>query len=353
MESNNKISSNNINLLNKEDLRDKVGIKNSDDKNKNINHNYALINFKLPQFDNKNFEIMDFNLTKLDDNEMKIEGIEIFKNIKHILTSTMRTRLLISLFSSEKDLKSLRNDLGKPSTSILHGIKELDKLNLIKKNKKMYGLSSNGTILTINVINLIQNIYSINKNSHFWKYHCIDDIPKDSLKKIHLIQNAKSIKSSDNDLAKTSREYTDLISNSKNIKVLLPIFSAIHLDAILSSLNDFENLELIVSENILEFIKDNGYGVKLLSFIKDSAKNKDNLNNDYSIKIWKLSKEIKIFLSSCDNFLSLGLFSHDGYYDDSIMILDETEEGISWGIGVFEHYKNYSEPIDILKYFSL
>ena len=48
MESNNEISSNNINLLNKEDLRDKVGIKNSNDKNKNMNHNYALINFKLP-----------------------------------------------------------------------------------------------------------------------------------------------------------------------------------------------------------------------------------------------------------------------------------------------------------------
>ena len=338
MEYNKKSSiSNNFNLMNKDDI-------NNENKLKNISSIKNGNDFKLFDLDKDNYKITDIVSNSVND----VKSNEIFINIKHILTSTLRTRLLICLFSGKKDLKSLRNDLGKPSTSILHGIKELDKLNLIKKEKKSYGLSSNGTMLAMNIIKLIQNIYSINNNSHF-----IKDIPYESLKKIHLIQNAKSIRSSENDLAKTSKEYISLVSKSKDIKVLLPIFSSIHLDALLKSLNDGSNLELIASKNILEFIRDNGYGEKFSSFVKDNNMNNNKNNKNNSLKIWELSKEFKLFLSSCNNFLSLGLFSDDGYYDDSIMLLDNTKEGINWGLEVFEYYKEYSKQINILKYFNI
>ncbi|MBF4468284.1 MAG: DUF1724 domain-containing protein [Methanobrevibacter arboriphilus] len=343
MEYNKKSSiSNNFNLMNKDDI-------NNENKLKNISSIKNGNDFKLFDLDKDNYKITDIVSNSVND----VKSNEIFINIKHILTSTLRTRLLICLFSGKKDLKSLRNDLGKPSTSILHGIKELDKLNLIKKEKKSYGLSSNGTMLAMNIIKLIQNIYSINNNSHFWDSHCIKDIPYESLKKIHLIQNAKSIRSSENDLAKTSKEYISLVSKSKDIKVLLPIFSSIHLDALLKSLNDGSNLELIASKNILEFIRDNGYGEKFSSFVKDNNMNNNKNNKNNSLKIWELSKEFKLFLSSCNNFLSLGLFSDDGYYDDSIMLLDNTKEGINWGLEVFEYYKEYSKQINILKYFNI
>ncbi|BBL61721.1 hypothetical protein MARBORIA2_18260 [Methanobrevibacter arboriphilus] len=343
MEYNKKSSiSNNFNLMNKDDI-------NNENKLKNISSIKNGNDFKLFDLDKDNYKITDIVSNSVND----VKSNEIFINIKHILTSTLRTRLLICLFSGKKDLKSLRNDLGKPSTSILHGIKELDKLNLIKKEKKNYGLSSNGTMLAMNIIKLIQNIYSINNNSHFWDSHCIKDIPYESLKKIHLIQNAKSIRSSENDLAKTSKEYISLVSKSKDIKVLLPIFSSIHLDALLKSLNDGSNLELIASKNILEFIRDNGYGEKFSSFVKDNNMNNNKNNKNNSLKIWELSKEFKLFLSSGNNFLSLGLFSDDGYYDDSIMLLDNTKEGINWGLEVFEYYKEYSKQINILKYFNI
>ena len=343
MEYNKKSSiSNNFKLMNKDDI-------NNENELKNISSIKNGYDFKLFDLDKDNYKITDIVSNSVND----VKSNEIFINIKHILTSTLRTRLLICLFSGKKDLKSLRNDLGKPSTSILHGIKELDKLNLIKKEKKNYGLSSNGTMLAMNIIKLIQNIYSINNNSHFWDSHCIKDIPYESLKKIHLIQNAKSIRSSENDLAKTSKEYISLVSKSKDIKVLLPIFSSIHLDALLKSLNDGSNLELIASKNILEFIRDNGYGEKFSSFVKDNNMNNNKNNKNNSLKIWELSKEFKLFLSSGNNFLSLGLFSDDGYYDDSIMLLDNTKEGINWGLEVFEYYKEYSKQINILKYFNI
>jgi predicted transcriptional regulator len=332
------------------------------DENNVNNQDEAKIDDIVSSNISKAKEIDKINI--LENNNQKLEKLEIFENVKIILTSMMRTKLLICLFPEKRDLKYLREELGKPSTSILHGIKELDKLNLIKKEGKQYGLSSNGTILAINVLRLVENLNSINNNFDFWKYHSIGDIPYESLKRIHLLQNARSISSTEEDLAKTSNEYLNLFSKSKDVKLLLPIFSSIHLKSILSCLNRGGNLELIVTENILDFIKIKGYGDKFLSFI-ELNESKLNESNDHSfkdshdlknqnngiLKIWKFKNNFKLFLSSCDNFLSLSSFSDDGYYDNSTMLLDKTNNGISWGIEIFEHYKKYSQQVDIKEYF--
>lgn len=280
-----------------------------------------------------------------DVNNDKNRNSEVFNDIKHILTSALRTKLLIALFSSKKDLKSLRNDLDKPATSILHGIKELRKLKLIKKEDKFYALSSNGTILAANILNLIENTCFINNNFEFWKHHTIEDIPQNFLKKIYYIHNARHISSIDSSVGgfftENSNEYLELVSKSKNIKILTPIFFDIQLDIIINNLDINRNLELITTEEILDFMKLNGYGYKLLS-----------LEKDVNIKIWKFPKDFKLFLTSCDNFLSLGLFS-DEHYDDSCMLLDENERGIKWGLEVFKYYKKHSALIDIKEYFDV
>jgi predicted transcriptional regulator len=235
---------------------------------------------------------------------------------------------------------------------------------LIKKEEKKYGLSSNGTILAMNVLRLIEKLNSINNNFDFWKYHCIDDIPYESLKKIHLLQNAKVVTSTDDDLAKASNEYRSLISESNTVKVLLPIFSPVHLKSMMDCLSRDGSLELIVTNDILDFMKINGYGVKILSFVEKNCDSKvfrdckQDFNETYgcnkaNIKIWKFSKNLKLFLSSCDNFFSLGSFSDDGYYDDSAILIDSTEKGIVWSLEIFEHYKKYSEQINIKEYFDL
>ena len=58
-----------------------------------------------------------------------------FKNIKYILTSTMRSKLLLTMYGGPKNLEELRDELEKPSATILHGLKELETINLIKNFK--------------------------------------------------------------------------------------------------------------------------------------------------------------------------------------------------------------------------
>lgn len=59
-----------------------------------------------------------------------------FLTVRFLLASKMRPLLLLLLSDREYDLNDFREELNKPSASILHGLKELERINLIKKNFK-------------------------------------------------------------------------------------------------------------------------------------------------------------------------------------------------------------------------
>ena len=80
--------------------------------------------------------------------KIKNELKEEYQGIKYILTSTMRTKLLLSIYNESKNLDDLRIELEKPSATILHGLKELENLNFVKKVQKY--LSINIKRLSVN-----------------------------------------------------------------------------------------------------------------------------------------------------------------------------------------------------------
>ncbi|KZX16862.1 hypothetical protein MBCUT_04920 [Methanobrevibacter cuticularis] len=285
-------------------------------------------NIKIHKVDNNNYAV-EFDLLK---------SVE---DIRHILASAMRTKLLLTLHDSKKRLGELRKELGKPSATILHGLRELETLKLVKKEDKHYCLSSNGFLLALNMVKLIENLYSINTNFKFWRNHKIGDIPTDFLKNTHALKKSKCIFSDDTDLTKPLIKYLEMISKSTVLKILLPIFSKTHLDGILKNLNRKKSiLEIVTTKSILNSIKSNEYGELLI-----------NCSKDNTIKIWLIEDEVEIFLSCCDNFLALSLFFEDDYYDDSSILVDESKEGILWGSELFEYYKEQGHLVDISKQF--
>ena len=157
--------------------------------------------------------------------QTKTELTEEYKNVKYILTSSMRTKLLLAVYESSKNLEDLRTELKKPSATILHGLKELENINLVKKTQKYYELTSNGFLLTTNMIKLIENWFSINKNKKFWNDHDLSDIPEDMLKSMYLLKEAEYENSTTSDLSNAFNKYIKLLSKSTELKIILPIYS--------------------------------------------------------------------------------------------------------------------------------
>ncbi|MCQ2972349.1 MAG: transcriptional regulator [archaeon] len=236
-----------------------------------------------------------------------------FRDIKYILTSTMRTKLLISLKECGKNLEALRNDIPKPSATILHGLKELENMHYVKKVNKTYHLTSNGELLTINLLKLIENWYTINKNEIFWNNHCLNDIPIESMRNIFLLKDAKCVISTNTDLTKALTTYMEMISKSTNLKIILPIFSETHLNIItdLIEKEDLEKIEILTTETILKSIETNVLFKKRLE--------SDKIN----VKI--LKKDVNVFLTCCDDYITMNLFFKGGHFDDSQLLISKVK----------------------------
>lgn len=253
---------------------------------------------------------------------------EEYKNIKYILTSTMRSRLILAMYRSPKNLEELRNELKKPSATILHGLKELETKNLIRKVQKKYQLTSNGFLLATNMIKLIENWSSINKNTSFWDNHDLKGIPKELLKNMHLLKDATYITSTTSDLSNAFNKYINLISTSKELKIIMPIYSENHFRHIIGLLNEnkLNYLELVISKEILSSIRLN------ISLKKALLRNK-------KVKIICVKKNLKIFLTYSPEFMSLTLFFKDGHYDDSQILIGKSENSLKWASELYSTYK--------------
>ena len=248
-----------------------------------------------------------------------------FKNVKYILTSSMRTMLLLALYQDSKNLDDLRRELKKPSATILHGLKELETENLVKKIQKYYELTSNGYLLTTNMIKLIENWYAINKSRTSWDNHDISDIPEELIKNIYLLKNATYVSSTTSDLSNAYNKYKKLISNSSELKIILPIYSENHFKLLIKLLKgkQLKSLELIISKRILHSIKRNNYF------------NKGLLKNE-KVKLTVVEDNLKLFLTCSDKFMSLSLFFKDYHYDDSQILIGKDDNALNWASNLYK-----------------
>ncbi|WP_405289980.1 helix-turn-helix transcriptional regulator [Methanobrevibacter sp.] len=255
---------------------------------------------------------------------------EEFKNVKYILTSSMRAKLLLALYEIPKNLDELRNELKKPSATILHGLKELESINLVRRAQKYYELTSNGYLLTTNMIKLIENWYSLGRSEVFWDNHDLYDIPDEIIRKIYLLKDAEYINSTTSDLSIAFNKYIELISNAKNLHIILPIYSENHFKHIIDLLNNgkIEYLKLIISDEIYNSINENELFKKEL------------LENEKVIfKV--INFNLKIFLTYSEEFMSLTLFFKDGHYDDSQILIGKDENAIKWAKSLLKYYEGY------------
>lgn len=250
-----------------------------------------------------------------------------FITVRFLLASKMRPSLLLLLSASQRDLNDFREELEKPSASILHGLKELERINLIKKDFKNYSLSTKGILCSASLEKLFQDLYIFQINRDFWQNHSIDSIPIDSFRKSYLLKDSVFVESDEHNLSKAFNKYLDLISACGDMKIILPIFLEEHLEIILENLENGDNLLLITNDDVFSSLKSSKYYKDLVDFSKKGQ-----------VSIRKTDQDLKVFLTVCDDFMSLSLFYNDGLYDNSCFILNEHSDGIKWAKILFEKF---------------
>ena len=250
-----------------------------------------------------------------------------FLVVRFLLASKIRPKLLLLLSDSYYDLNAFRKDLNKPSASILHGLKELESVNLVKKNFKYYYLTSKGVLYSASLKKLYEDLYIFQSNKDFWLNHSIESIPVESFKNAYLLKESVLVESDEQNLSKSLMKILHLLSTSNDMKIILPIFLKEYLDIILENLENGNDLVLITNDQVLSSLKESSYYKRLVEYSKEGK-----------VAIRKLDNDLKLFLTACDNGMALNLFFKDGLFDNSCCLFNEKSDGILWANFLFNRY---------------
>ena len=277
---------------------------------------------------------------------MNIEAIlncydYVKENLKFQGISSVRTKIMISLSEGPKKTKELRELTEIPASTLLHGINELEKQKLISKKGDDLFLSEIGVISTLKWIEVIKTRELLKNTEKLWINHDIKAIPQNLLMKLGDLSRSKLIEDKLDGRLNTDRRYIQLVSNAKEIKCVSP--------GCLNYTKTFTELlegnacvELIVTKEIIEKTI-NSLNLTDLSEFK-------RLLSQKKLKIWEINKEIKIAFTVTENSMILSLFSADGIYDPSLILVNDHDDAVKWGNRLFDYYQKKSQEID-MKYF--
>lgn len=243
-----------------------------------------------------------------------------YEDIQYFLTGTFRIKLLLSLYESDKTVKELKNNLDKTESNILHYLKDFEDKQIVEKYNDNYTLTSNGYLIIRHISRLFKNWNSINNNIDYIDEHVESNMPVDLIMNVDIWGDAELVTSSHLDYNRAIHIYKDLVINSKYLKVILPILSIYHLEAILRSLDENQGkLDLITSKFIVKRIRGS-----ILGSLFSKLEKKGQINVCYTSSHTLLNK----FLTCTENVASLFLFYENGNCDDSEMLIVKDKQKV-------------------------
>ncbi|MGB9936169.1 MAG: helix-turn-helix transcriptional regulator [Methanobacterium sp.] len=146
-------------------------------------------------------------------------------DLKFLTASDVRTKIIIVLNDGLKNLGDLKDETNLNSSTILHGMSQLEEKNLIFKQSGGYSLSQTGKIVALNLINLIKASTSLEEIGKIFLKHEISPIPEDLLENIGSLKNSVVVESTPTDVMKPHTVHAELIRESHDVKYISSVYS--------------------------------------------------------------------------------------------------------------------------------
>lgn len=243
-----------------------------------------------------------------------------------LFRSQLKIDLLSSLLESEKNLSSLRNELGSSGSTIIHALSDLENLKLTERDEKKYKLTPLGYIQALLVEELNFSFSTLEKFEGFWFEHDVSAIPQNLLKRIGDLEKSILIQNDSEELDRVHTTFQKILLTSKEVFGVSPIFHSDFVKAFQKLLIDGAKVELILSSGVLE---------KALSQVEYDLLT-EYISTGY-LRIF-LSDDLRIALTVTENSFSMGLFRLNGGYDYTRDIISNDIKAIKWGKDLFNHF---------------
>ena len=273
-----------------------------------------------------------------------IDYIDVYTETQDLLrytaSSSVRVKILICLSEGYETMSKLKEETGITSSTLSHNLSDLEKRKISTKEGEKYFLTSMGKIITLNLIENIKTNAAINKFQRLWLGHDLSCIPPHLIKRVGDLHKSVLVESESGEIFKPHETYQKIISGSKYIKGVSPIFRFDYIDLYQKLVVEHDiNVELILTQDIVNQTME-GIDSENLEHLQDF------MSRD-KVKFWVIPDDVKIAFTVTDKYLSLGLFHENGGYDNTKDLISDDHDAVAWGNQLFDHYRNQAEKLEL------
>jgi len=240
------------------------------------------------------------------------------------IRSELKQKIILNLLNGEKKLSELKTGVEARETSILHVLKEFEKLNLTTKTSGAYSLTSLGIIEAQIFQDVVLTTEVIEKFKDFWLNHDIKPIPPQLKSRLGALKDSTLIHPEETELGQVYTNFLQILMTSKKVTGISPIFHPDYVPIIEHLLSQGNNVDLILTNAVLN---------KTLS-----TAHLDQLKKNFvegTLKIY-LNEDLRVALTVTEKNFSLGLFTLVGDYDDNMDLISTSPKAIQWGEELFQ-----------------
>lgn len=255
-----------------------------------------------------------------------------------LLRSELKQKVLLSLLRNDKKLADLKTDIDSTETTILHVLKEFEKLDLTIKTAGVYSLTSLGRIEAQICADCYSASQVMEKFKEFWLIHDIKPIPSNLLVKFGVLISAELVKSARSELGKVHDTFIKNMVNTKKVLGVSPIFHPDFIGVFKAVLNSGGTVELIATNEVFNKTFESAISTRdgelFQKFLLDGQ-----------LKVY-LIDDLKIALTITENIFSMGLFHQNGEYDYTTDLVSVNPQTLQLGEEIFYEYLKQAKRVN-------
>lgn len=254
---------------------------------------------------------------------------EINDDIKFLAKSEIRLKILSELNERPNDIRGLVKKTKITYSSVSSNVNKLEQNNYIKKVEKKYYLNPIAKIYFKTLMDFKKSIEIIRNYNSIWEKHNINQLSINSVKSITDLKNAHLIETTPLDIYKTHNTIKNQLIEAKDVKAIFPYLHP-----------EYPGLieEILISEGFVELIVPRSIYKAIISPINESLKKK--AVKQKRLKVYTVTKPLNLYLTICDEKMSLGLFKNDGSFDQNRILISNDKKAYEWADDLFKHVKH-------------
>lgn len=254
---------------------------------------------------------------------------EINNDIKFLAKSEIRLKILNELNICPDNVRGIVKRTKLAYSTVSSNINKLEEKKYIGKVKKRYHLNPMAKIYFNTLMEFKRSVEIINNFNAFWYMHNLNQLSMDSMQNITDLKDSKLIETTPLDIYKTHNTIKKQLVESKEVKAIFPYLHPEYPELIENVLKNGGTIELIVPKNILK---------AMMAPVNEQLK-KDAIKNG-KLKLHSVTDEIYLYLTVCDEKMSLGLFKNDDSFDQNRILISDDKKSYEWAEELFNHVKH-------------